>query len=437
MDWAARLTEAARNAGVPGAVLGIWADGEETVHATGVLSTRTRVPTTTYSVFQIGSITKTWTATLIAQLVEEGRLSYDTTVAAVLPGVQLGVDDVADRVTVRHLLTHTSGIDGDIFVDTGRGDDCVERYVELLADAEQVYEPGAVYSYCNSGFVLLGRLIEVLDGRTWDASLRARLVEPLGLRDVCLLPEEAILRRAAVGHHEHPDTDRPFDTWTLPGSIGPAGSITTTSSDLLRYARHHLAGGASLEQMREPQAVVPNPKAFSHVGLSWRLGDWDGTQVLSHDGGTLGQTGMLRLVPELGFACCLLTNSAEGESLAQRILPGVFETFTGLTMPTGPEPDPDAHPTGLKRHAGRYRRRATHFEVSVDDDGVTIKVLPAGELKELSAPEILRMLPSDRSGDRFVGRGDPELPWWPVEFGQLPDGRDYLCSGGRIALRVD
>ena len=156
-------------------MLGIWSAGETTVVPYGVLSTRTGVPTTADSVFQVGSITKTWTATMLAQLVAEGRLDYDTTVAELLPGVRLGREDSAAEVTVRHLLTHSSGLDGDIFEDTGRGDDCVEKYVALLADADRAFAPGAAYSYCNSGFVLLGRIIEVLDERTWDESLRARL----------------------------------------------------------------------------------------------------------------------------------------------------------------------------------------------------------------------------------------------------------------------
>ncbi len=421
---------------MPGAVLGVWADGQEIVHATGVLSTRTGVEVTPDSVFQVGSITKTWTATMIAQLVDEGRLTYDATVADVLPGVRIGVDDVSGRVTVRHLLTHTSGIDGDLFTDTGRGDDCVERYVALLAEAEQITEPGAIFCYCNSGFVLLGRMIEVLDGRVFDASLRARLVEPLGLEDVCLLPEEAILRRAAVGHHEHPDTARPFDEWMLPRSLGPAGLITTTAHDLLGYARLHLDAGSPLTEMREPQAVVPNPKAFSHIGLGWWLGEWDGVQVLSHDGSTLGQTAMLRLVPERGFACCLLTNSAEGESLEQRVLPEVFASYAGLTVPDGPRPDPDAAPGDLGRLVGRYRRRASEYEVTVDGGGLTIEVIPAGDLQWGGEAETLRMRPTDGSGVRFVGRHSDDLPWWPVEFGRLDDGRGYLCSGGRIALRL-
>ncbi len=198
--WAGRLAELAQDAGVPGAVLGVWAGGELSVTPYGVLSTRTGVATTSDSVFQIGSITKTFTATMIAQLVEEGRASYDATVADLLPDVRLCRDDIAGRVTLEHLLSHTSGIDGDVFDDTGRGDDCVEKYVALLADAGHDFEPGDATSYCNSGFVVLGRIIEVLDGRTWDESLRARLVEPLGLSDTVTLSDEAILRRAAVGH---------------------------------------------------------------------------------------------------------------------------------------------------------------------------------------------------------------------------------------------
>src|SRR5712691_13322824 len=134
--WADRLTEQAKATRVRGATLGLWLDGQQYLAATGVLSTATGVPVTTDTLFQIGSITKPWTATMIMQLIDEGNLSLDTTIAQVLPGLRrLGVDGTAEQVTVRHLLTHTSGLDGDVFTDTGRGGDCVERYVDLLADA--------------------------------------------------------------------------------------------------------------------------------------------------------------------------------------------------------------------------------------------------------------------------------------------------------------
>src|SRR5271155_1672815 len=136
--WTARLPELAEPTSVTGATLGIWADGQEVLAAYGLLSAATQVPVTTDSLFQVGSITKVWTATMIMQLIDEGRLFLDATVADVLPGVRLGAKDVGRQVTVAHLLTHTSGIDGDIFTDTGRGADCVERYAGELAQAARI-----------------------------------------------------------------------------------------------------------------------------------------------------------------------------------------------------------------------------------------------------------------------------------------------------------
>ena len=219
-NWTARLNELATEANVPGAALGIWSDGQEILAAHGVLNAATQVPVTTDSVFHVGSITKIWTATMIMQLVDEGLLSLDTTVSAVLPGARLGAADVGGQVTVRHLLTHTSGIDGDVFTDTGRGDECVERYVDLLAEVPSVFTPGATYSCCNSGYVLLGRIIEVIDGQSWDESLRERLIGPLAVAQTVTLPEEAILRRAAVGHQR---CGTPVHVWGLPRSIGRPG----------------------------------------------------------------------------------------------------------------------------------------------------------------------------------------------------------------------
>jgi CubicO group peptidase (beta-lactamase class C family) len=125
--WTNRLIDLTRQTRVPGAVLGIWACGQEILAAAGLLNRATGIQVSTDSLFQVGSITKLCTATMIMQLIDQDLLSLDTTVAQVLPGVRLGAAGLAGQVTVAHLLTHTSGIDGDIFTDTGRGDDCVAR----------------------------------------------------------------------------------------------------------------------------------------------------------------------------------------------------------------------------------------------------------------------------------------------------------------------
>src|SRR5262249_51238539 len=170
----------------------------------------------------------------------------------VLPQPALSDRDVADRLTMRHLLTHTSGIDGDVFTDTGRGDDCLEKYVAELAGAAQNHPLGATWSYCNSGFVLAGRVIEKLTGGTWDAAIRERLIAPLGLEHTGTLPEEALLHRAAVGPVGEPGSElsRAPSAWGLPRSVGPAGLISATVGDVLTWARVHLNGGLAADGTR-------------------------------------------------------------------------------------------------------------------------------------------------------------------------------------------
>jgi CubicO group peptidase (beta-lactamase class C family) len=445
--WTARLAELAQQARVPGAALGLWADGQEALAAAGVLNRATGVEVTTDSLFQVGSITKVWTATMIMQLIDEGLLSLDTTVAEALPGVRLGAADLGDQVTVAHLLTHTSGIDGDIFTDTGRGDDCVERYVGLLERARSAFPPGGAYSYCNSGWVVLGRIIEVLDGRSWDESLRERLCGPLELAQTVTLPEQAILYRAAVGHRAGGARVR---AWNLPRSVGPAGLITATAHDLLAFVRFHLDGGflpdgkrllseASVAAMQQPRAVIPDfSTPGSTIGLGWRVYHWAGHTIIGHDGDTVGQSAYLRVDPQARIAACLLTNSAESTSLKRAVFAEVFGTL-GVGVPPLPRPVAvGAAELDLGRHTGRYERSSRRLDVSVRDGRLHLLVTATGELATLSesVPEELILHPADGSGANFVCRSYDREPWMPVSFGQLADGTPYLFGGGRVTPRV-
>ncbi|MGN6791386.1 MAG: serine hydrolase domain-containing protein [Streptosporangiaceae bacterium] len=455
--WASRLAKLAPASYVPGAALGIWAHGQETVFAAhGVLSTSTGVEVTPDSLFQIGSITKVWTGSMIMQLVDECRLSLDITVADVLPGLRVGAADVSAEVTVRHLLTHTSGIDGDLFTNTGRGDDCVARYVDELRKAAQTHPVGMAYSYCNSGFVLLGRIIEVLDGRVWDESLRQRLIEPLGLTQTVTLPEQAIMHRAAVGHRERPRSDEPVPTWMLARSLGPAGLITASVHDVLAFARMHLEGGVagngtcvlsaeSAAAMRQPRFPIPDVGSEAgHVGLTWRLHHWNGGAVFGHDGGTLGQSAYLRIDPEHRVAVCLLTNSANGDPLYERLFAEVFREYSGIELPASPQPVPissggDAAGLDLARHVGTYERTSRRFDIAVHDGRLQAVITTTGELAALreSKPDCVDLYPADSSGDLFVCRSHDDEPWAAVRFGRLADGRPYVYSGGRVTLRSE
>jgi CubicO group peptidase (beta-lactamase class C family) len=436
------LSDLASAAGVTGAVLGVWADAEQSIDAFGVLNRSTGVEVTPDAVFQIGSVTKLWTATMVTQLVDEGRVSLDTTIAELLPGVPI---ESADAITVRHLLTHSSGIDGDVFTDTGRGDDCVERYVSLLASAQQVFAPGVAYSYCNAGFVVLGRIIEVLDGRTWDDSLRARLIEPLGLTSTVTLPEQAILHRAAVGHTS---TGNPVHLWQLPRSIGPAGLITQSAADLLTFARAHLENGSSVfssaaaAALIQPSVAIPAAAGgLTHVGLSWRIYDWSGRRVIGHDGLTMAQMSFLRIDPEAGLAVCLLTNSDNAPALAQSLISEVFEFHTGVGIPPPPAPAPGVEWTDLPDaagHLGRYERAGVAIDVALEGATATMTARATGDRLAIAEEptHVYLLYPADRSGNRFVTQEADDQPWVPVTFARQPDWTPYLFTSGRVTPKV-
>jgi CubicO group peptidase (beta-lactamase class C family) len=457
--WQQRLDELAAKHQVPGATLAVLrlgrdgADDELIEAATGVLNKATGVAVTTDSVFQIGSITKVWTATLVMQLVDEGKLDLDAPLVEVLPELQLGDPDVAKRVTMRHLLTHTSGIDGDVFTDTGRGDDVLAKYVAALADVAQNHPLGATFSYCNSGYSLAGRVVEVLTATTWDAVLRERVIEPLGLTHTSTLPEEAILHRAAVGHIS-PDPEQepqPAPVWMLPRSLGPAGLVNATARDVTAFARLHLRGGlgpngdavlsaGSAAAMQAHQTELPDPYSLGDSwGLGWIRFDWHGTRVVGHDGTTIGQNAFLRLLPDPDgagdLAVALWTNGGQPRDLFAELYAEVFGELAGVRPSEQLEPPAEAPGVELTRYVGTYERSSVTTEVFERDGGLVMRVIPTGPIAEESGAteEELELHPVEQG--LFATRAPQSETWMAVVFYTLDNGAEYLHYGVRANPR--
>ena len=235
---------------VPGAAVAVSAGGQVVDVAAGVLSTATGVAATVDSVFQVGSITKVWTTTLLMQLVDEDKLDLDAPVRRYIPEFALADEGAAAAITVGQLMCHTAGFEGDLFTDTGRGDDCVEKYVLSIADTTQLFPPGEMFSYNNAGFCVLGRIVEVLRGKPFDACMREHLFTPLGLTHAANGADEAILFRAAIGHIQPtPDVDPvPAPVYSLVRSNAPAGAaLAMRPRDLLAFAQMHIDGGKAAD----------------------------------------------------------------------------------------------------------------------------------------------------------------------------------------------
>jgi CubicO group peptidase (beta-lactamase class C family) len=369
---------------VPAASVAVLAGGRMVTAATGVLSTSTGVDATIESLFQIGSITKVWTTTLIMQLVDEKLLDLDAPVRTVLTDFALGDDDAASEVTTRQLLSHVAGFEGDLFTDTGTGDDCVQKYVATLADVSQLFIPGERFSYNNAAFVVLGRIIEVLRESPFDRVLRERLITPLGLRHVATDASQAIMFRAAVGHITAEDGADPVPApvWSLVRSTAPAGAmLAMTAADLLGFARAHIEGGVASEGTRVLSAENVQAMQLRHVdlpelglmgnawGLGWSLYDWEGGPVIGHDGGTIGQAAFLRVVPDKGVAVAILTNGGTPFELYSTIMTRVLADLAGVTVPALPAPADPRPAMDVSRILGTYSSAVADSTVRQDDAG--------------------------------------------------------------------
>ncbi|MEU6676599.1 serine hydrolase domain-containing protein [Streptomyces sp. NPDC046925] len=447
--WQRRLAELAERHRVPGAVLGIARGAHSDAVAHGVLNTATGVSTTPDSLFQIGSITKVWTATLAMQLVDQGSLDLDAPVADLLPELRLADPQVARQVTMRHLLTHTSGIDGDVFTDTGRGDDCLERFVGRLDQAAQNHPLGATFSYCNSGFVLAGRIIEKLTGMSWDRALRERLCEPLGLAHTVTLPEEALRFRTAMGHESEEDQPpRPVPAWGLPRSAGPAGLICATAGDVLAFARLHLAGGTApdgtrllseraVREMAELQIKLPDTHSLGDSwGLGWIRFGWDDRRLIGHDGSTLGQSAFLRVLPEQDLAITLLTNGGAAKDLYRELFAEIFADLAGVAMPQPPQPPAGPVSVDARRYLGRFERAGTRIDILQGTDGVRLRDTTTGPLAPLVSMPVLETALVPVADGRFLVQYPGSPSWIPVTFYSLPTGESYVHHGMRATPKV-
>lgn len=185
---------------VPGVAVGIFCDGAEHYAYHGVTSVENPLAVGPSTLFQIGSTTKTYTATAMMALAAAGEVGLDDPVRAYVPELRLKDESAARAVTVLQLLNHSAGWNGDYFEDTGDGEDAIARYVQKMAQLEQVSPPGTVASYNNAAFVLAGRVIEKVTGQPYETAIKRLILEPLGATESFFFAGEVITRRFAVGH---------------------------------------------------------------------------------------------------------------------------------------------------------------------------------------------------------------------------------------------
>jgi CubicO group peptidase (beta-lactamase class C family) len=429
---------------VPGVAIGILHEGDEDIAAYGVTNLEHPLPVDGDTLFQIASITKTITATVVMRLVERGALDLDAPVRRYLPEFRVSDEDAASRATLRHLVTHTGGWLGDCFADFGKGDDALSRYVTAMAELEQLTPLGEIWHYSNSSFAVLGRLIEAATGKTYEAAVRELLFIPLGMLKSCFNADEAITHRVAAGHvivDEHPRVARP---WAFPRATTPVGGVVSSVRDLLAYARFHLGDGrtpdggrllsvGSLELMRTRLAPADNDRG---VGVAWFLREVGGVTIQFHAGAAIGQQGILMLAPHRRFAIAVQTNSGRGGLLHQAITKWALKTFVGVE-----DPEPAHVRLGKSRRdelCARYTAALSDVELRAGGDGVLLyRSISHNLLGVKPAPSDPPPSPVAFIGDdRFVCL---EGPLKDLRCEVLRDEKGtvrWIRSGGRVFRRI-
>lgn len=450
--WKARLDDLRAEHHVPGASLALLVDG--TVHelASGVLHRGTGVEATTDSVFQMGSIAKVYTATLIMRLVEAGELDLDTPVVDVLPEFSVADAEATKAITTRQLLSHTSGLTCDFNHDSGRGDDCLAKYVEAAKDVALDCPPGTAISYSSVGYNVLGRIIEVVTGKVWDEALKDLLLTPLGLTHTMTLPEEALRFRAAMGHLGEAGQDPdPAPSWDLmPRSAGPYGRVIASAGDLARLARMHLDGGVAQDGTRVLSAetaalmqrrVVDSPDKWTVSadgwGLGWTLYDWNGVQGYGHDGASIGQYAYLRVVPSAGVAVALLTNGGGARELYAALYRELLAELAGVTMPEPFAPPAEPPTVDYGPLVGTYQREGVVITVTEQDGAGHLVYELVGGMKDFSEPLECDLVPVTETVFAGTGVGAAfSEDYIPVVFSTLPDGTACVYIGMRCGPKV-
>jgi CubicO group peptidase (beta-lactamase class C family) len=443
---------------VPGAQLAVLDGDTITEVGAGVLSLRTGCPVPTDALFLPGSIGKVYTATLVLMLADEGLIDLDSPVRTYLPDFEVRDRHARDTVTVRDLLTHTSGFDGDVFLDTGRGDDSLARYVTEIADLPQICPPGTVWSYSNSGYSILGRLIEVVGDTVYETALRDRLLAPLGLEHSVVFPEDVIPHPHAMGHVPDPDDPDSYvvsPQWGLFRSCGPMGaSLVANAGDVIRFALLHLDGGVASDGTRllsadtvaaaqVPQIGLVDDTVLGQAwGLGWILDHFGDVAVIGHDGNSLGQNAFMRVAPEQRFGFCLQTNVESALSMYRELAAWLFGEQLGVAPRQDPEPLASRKVADASRYVGTYQREGVAFEVAQAEDGsLTASITAthaAAEMQDLPPMDDLPLVPVERDQSFLLKLPISDSDLLAVFFN--PDDEaaapTYLHFGGRAHKRI-
>jgi D-alanyl-D-alanine carboxypeptidase len=420
----------------PGLTLGVT-DRDETlaVRTYGLADLASQEPVTPETLFEIGSIGKSFTASLVLQLVDEGKIDLQAPVDRYLPWFRAGQPAGDSSITIAHLLSHTAGIVAGI-----DGTPEAAFQVWSLRDLPTTSAPGERFHYSNVGYKALGLVLEAVEGRPYPELLRARVLDPLDMSATEPAITHDIHARLALGYeylHDdrigYPGAPLATATWLETGTAD--GSIASTAADMCAFVRLLLRDGEG------PAGRLLSENAFAqmatrHAGIDETVGygyglivrDLDGRRLIGHGGGMVGYLAGVQADAEAGIGAVVLQNgvSAHPMQLARTLIRIVRDGPNPM-----PPPAATAKPnTGAEAErgelAGVYRAdagRSESIELLTREDGLMLR----SDGREIALEELEDdlFLAPDAAFDRF-----------PFHVERQPNGSPELWHGGRRYVRA-
>jgi CubicO group peptidase (beta-lactamase class C family) len=418
--------EAFRKSGAYGAQLTVVKDDQQLDFAAGYADADRGIAMTTDTVMQIGSITKVFNATVVATLVEEGLLDYDTPVREYLPGFEVSDREATETLTLRRLLSMCSGLDNGPYVYFGPGEDALGRYVANLDTIPQHFRPGEFFAYSNAGTCIAGHTAATVAGKPWETLVRERILEPAALKSGTLLDEDRVGKAFSSGHYPQPGSDRPTvvaPIFSDQRSRGPSGSVfALAAGDLARFGRMFANRGVAdtgsrilseelVARMTEPQIPVPT-RMFAHAwGIGPWVDDWQGTTLWGHAGGTPTSSSILQWIPAQNAAIAFIVNTFGTAFVDFRklVFAGLTEAAFGLRRTPTAQPEGAVEPLDERRYVGTYDSLDMRLHVTRGEgETLLMRSVPQRSAEALKTNTLIMDQPEQTislrplGGDRFL-----------------------------------
>jgi D-alanyl-D-alanine-carboxypeptidase/D-alanyl-D-alanine-endopeptidase len=330
------------------------------------------------TVFEIGSITKVFTSLLLADAAQRGELALTDPVAKFLPGT-VKVPERGRAITLQDLATHTSGLPRlptnfqPKDMANPYADYSVEQMYGFLSGYELTREVGALYDYSNFGAGLLGHALSRRAGVDYEALVRARITNPLGMKSTSIALSPEMRSRLAAGHGPALE---PVQNWDLPTLAG-AGALRSTANDMLTF----LAAASGLVSTPLDKAFATmlaarraTPSAGLEIGLGWHVLKGPATEIVWHNGGTGGYRTWVGYEPRSRVGVVVLANAGTpagpddiGRHLLVRASP-LLQNFPAPPQPPKPRNETKVDPAVFERYVGRYQFAPAVF-LTVTRDG--------------------------------------------------------------------